>query len=433
MDSNRYLVRKGNTFYFHKAVPKPLQLTLGKKIYSQSLGTDSKTEAIKLRDQLLSEVIAMEASFDFKSNKESIRQFVRSIRSSHKNASNKPQERISNEQYKDLLIGNEPTTLIATNPPYKKIDLRHSFNEVSSSYINNLENKRTKTTVRLAKRSVKEFITFCKGEEQFLEDIGRAKVTNFIEYLSKTRGLGTKSISNALSACTQIWDYGLNREFVCSPSPFKGHKLDRGEVDSYQPFSPFEWEKLVPILKNDANSNARLWAPHIALCSGMRIDEICGLLTTDIKQENGVWYFDLHEGVRSLKTNASIRKIPIANAILEPVLKLVKDSTNEYLFPEVAHLKHKDQNISRYFRAAKKQIGVVDSNKAFHSLRVMFITGMENGGLAPETIELMVGHRRKGMSLGLYSKGLKLPLLKEAIERGLGAMDEYLKLIDYLS
>lgn len=38
------------------------------------------------------------------------------------------------------------------------------------------------------------------------------------------------------------------------------------------------------------------WTPLIALFSGMRLGEILQLQKPDVKQENGIWYFDVSKG-----------------------------------------------------------------------------------------------------------------------------------------
>jgi integrase len=52
------------------------------------------------------------------------------------------------------------------------------------------------------------------------------------------------------------------------------------------------------------------WVPLIALFSGMRLGEILQLMKSDVREENGIWYFDVNKGEgKSLKTASSKRRV----------------------------------------------------------------------------------------------------------------------------
>jgi len=52
----------------------------------------------------------------------------------------------------------------------------------------------------------------------------------------------------------------------------------------------------------------------------------------------------------------------------------------------------------------------------FHSFRRWFITKAEQAGIAPHIIASVVGHKRQGMTLGLYSGGPSREQLRECVE-----------------
>ncbi len=63
---------------------------------------------------------------------------------------------------------------------------------------------------------------------------------------------------------------------------------------------------------------AAYWLPLIALYGGMRMEEIGQLLTTDLKQEGAVCYFDVSdEGAKSLKTESSLRRVPVHPVLID--------------------------------------------------------------------------------------------------------------------
>jgi integrase len=75
------------------------------------------------------------------------------------------------------------------------------------------------------------------------------------------------------------------------------------------------------------------WLPYIALYSGMRIEESCQLRTVDIKESEGVWYFDIHG---NLKNRYSERKVPIHSRLIElGFLDYVRRLPEGLIFPDL--------------------------------------------------------------------------------------------------
>ena len=52
----------------------------------------------------------------------------------------------------------------------------------------------------------------------------------------------------------------------------------------------------------------------------------------------------------------------------------------------------------------------------FHSFRRWFITKAEQAGIPESTIATVVGHKRQGMTFGLYSAGPQLEQLRACVE-----------------
>ena len=124
-------------------------------------------------------------------------------------------------------------------------------------------------------------------------------------------------------------------------NPFAGMKAKvPKKTETERAFEKDELEALIssPLFRGARSSNRaydpgdvvvngwRFWAPLIALCSGARVAEIAQLRPQDVRQEQGVWVFDINaqEG-RSLKTVASQRLVPVHSQLLRiGVLGLAK-------------------------------------------------------------------------------------------------------------
>jgi len=166
------------------------------------------------------------------------------------------------------------------------------------------------------------------------------------------------------------------------------------------------------------------WLPLIALYTGARINEICQLGLADIREEDGVWVFDINdsgEGKR-VKTASGKRLIPIHSklielGILDRVRKL-KDRGESRLFPELK--KQRDgyaQTASKWFNDRyRKSCGVTGEGKCFHSFRHTVANHLKQKGVEPVKIAAIIGHKDESMTTGRYGDPYRPTALKEIIE-----------------
>ena len=165
-------------------------------------------------------------------------------------------------------------------------------------------------------------------------------------------GLSNGTLNRHARALSGLFKWALSSELYEGANPFSGHRrrVARSSRIGWQPFSIEELAALFahPLLTEHferrarpakhSNRTALMWIPVIALFSGLREDEICGLHTGDVQEQRGILYFDVveHKG-RSVKSDAAIRKVPVHSALLEigfrEYLHHVKKQRHEYLFP----------------------------------------------------------------------------------------------------
>lgn len=178
----------------------------------------------------------------------------------------------------------------------------------------------------------------------------------------------------------------------------------------------------------------KFWIHPIALLSGMRIGEIVSLRASDIKECNGIWYFDLSESDdygnhRSLKSPNSYRQIPVHDQLIKiGILDYVGSLRNtDYLFPEfpLSKTDFPDAASKAARRFFDKALNGVPEDKSFHSYRHNFINHCMVKGAPKELTELVTGHRGQGKSsvlVSTYQKtrnvdGLIELLKKEVIDK----------------
>lgn len=169
--------------------------------------------------------------------------------------------------------------------------------------------------------------------------------------------------------------------------------------------------------------DGKFWIPWIGLYSGMRLGEIVQLLKSDVKQEDGVWYFDVSKGEdekKHIKTAASVRRVPIHQALIDAGLlaHVGKVKTGKRLFEDVAFGMdgYPSANFTKWWGRYGRAVGFWTKRTTFHSFRHNLVQAMKEAGVPKEVRREIVGHEGEDTHDN-YGKGLPLPMLKQAIDK----------------
>ncbi len=293
-------------------------------------------------------------------------------------------------------------------------------------YLLQNSNKKKMTTLSKTKKAVDVLLAHQGKSDINLTEINRTGVTCWIDALQGK--LSQQTIANYLSAMSQIWDLASSR-YEDAPertlSPWRGHKLDVAQSrTSYEVFSNVELAKVFTAFDGDLEMQA---VTLIGMYSGMRLNEICSLCSSNIKEIEGVLCFEVIEG----KTKSAARIIPCHSLITPLVLSLCKKPHNGFLFYRASIIDRADGKRStwhsqRFTRAKRKALGEVGSElKVFHSLRHQVAQILDRGGIGrrlkpvPEDrVALILGHERGSTeSFKTYSKNAASPVeLQQYIE-----------------
>jgi integrase len=165
----------------------------------------------------------------------------------------------------------------------------------------------------------------------------------------------------------------------------------------------------------------RYWLPPMALYSGARLNELCGLRLDDFDEEDGVPFFHIRASdERGLKTASSKRVVPVHAALvglgLLAEVDRLRRAGEERLFPDLmpgprGYLSHKPSKFYGRFieRMLGQQKGVV-----FHSFRHTFITGLRKARVPREVRTALVGHEDGGVHEAYGSE--PMDRLNEAVQ-----------------
>lgn len=173
------------------------------------------------------------------------------------------------------------------------------------------------------------------------------------------------------------------------------------------------------------------WLPLLGLYFGARINEICQLALTDIKQTPaGTWYVDINEDdeaqERKVKNAQSVRAIPLhphltALGLLDWRKELLAHGHSR-LFPELKHdpVKGYSKAAVKWFSCYLKRIGWPrDGRKVFHSFRHTLASACLNDlGLSEAVTAQISGHKRGQTVLGAtYRKDLEIDRLAPTVAK----------------
>ena len=312
----------------------------------------------------------------------------------------------------------------------------------------------TAQTIYMARQSLGLLALFTENAP--LGDITVAKARDFAAALARLKPRGASgadlparfedlaigppflagaTINHHLMACRGLWRWGeragyLDEEKV---SPFSNvrAKVERESRTRYLPFTPAEVERLLAALPVATESDrpdgktALPWLLRIGLYAGLRLDEACGLRVTDIRKDDGGFFFAVEEhDQRKLKSEAAVRRVPVHSALIEAGLLDYRDHVvaagHAALFPNLrpgpvsGRLSH---YVSKHFTRARKAAGVTRDRVVFHSTRKSFTAALQEAGVPEVEAAVLLGHKIATMTYGLYGGGLSLPRLREHVER----------------
>lgn len=171
---------------------------------------------------------------------------------------------------------------------------------------------------------------------------------------------------------------------------------------------------------------AAYWLPLLALYTGARLEELAQLRVGDVVHSKPLgWYLDISDTGEdaSVKTDSSRRRVPLHGELKRfgflEYLEQFKETPAVFLFPGlVPDTKgNRSGNYSKWFGRYRKQVGIRDKRKVFHSFRHGFIDACRDCSVSSEIRDVLVGHANQAVSAEYGSDKYPLKPLFAAIEQ----------------
>lgn len=249
----------------------------------------------------------------------------------------------------------------------------------------------------------------------------------------RTPGLSNRTINRYAMALSMVWQFAEDRDGYEGKNPWHRQsrktagKRGNSEVDK-RGFKPSELAKLLsnaPVTAPNIHTPATAlpWLTLIGAYSGMRLNEICELEHTDVKQDSRIWIFDL----TASKSEAGVRVVPIHSRILAAgFLDYRKRIGAGPLFPGLlpgGPDGKRSWYVSKRFTKVRRGLELIDIDQVtgrdridFHSLRRSAITALKHARIPEHEVAEVVGHEHPLVTFGIYPDRQKLGRLQQVIE-----------------
>lgn len=241
-----------------------------------------------------------------------------------------------------------------------------------------------------------------------LQKLKQSDVDSLLKEMDQTlKASSIRSIFSVLKNCLGK-AIALN---LLVENPCTGLELPKTRRKTVQALSIKDQDKLV----KEINTNQKFFSIMLALQTGLRIGEICGLKWEDIDFENNT--LGVNRTVLRIQTedkagrkteivevtpksDNSQRKIPITKSLKKNLLELQKVSSSDYVISN-KHKSLEPRTIAYRFQIIRKKIGL--EKFSFHSLRHTFATRCLEAGGNIATISSLLGHSSTKMTLDCYT------------------------------
>jgi integrase len=151
------------------------------------------------------------------------------------------------------------------------------------------------------------------------------------------------------------------------------------------------------------------------------LDEVCQAYTSDIRQDQGIWYLDINENHgKRLKNAGSVRKVPLHHALIDEGFLAYAESLPEGpLFPDLKPDRFGSPGGTATKRLGRwiRSLGIDDPKKVpNHSWRHRFKDLCRGAGIEKAVNDALMDHASSDVG-DRYGLGYPLKTLAEAIEK----------------
>ncbi|TKB94499.1 MAG: site-specific integrase [Nitrospira sp.] len=259
-----------------------------------------------------------------------------------------------------------------------------------------------------------------------------ARQQKMLELLKGLDGLTYETVSKqtvnyALIDLSHLFTWAGKQDLYTGKNPCDGVAFEGVESTRFELFTDPDLRAIFssPEFNQERTGDHpyHYWLVWILALTGTRRGEIAKLRAEDIRQEEGVWFFDIvdegEEGKR-LKNKHSRRRVPIHSKLLE--LGFLETRPKEgMLFPKAYTGKGRKtvgDAFTKWFNRLRRSLDIT-GKKPPHSFRHTAITKLASASVPADVQRILTGHAAKDVHGETYTHldAVSLVLLRGNLEK----------------
>ena len=344
------------------------------------------------------------------------------------------------EQLKALI----PNAAPVQSAPSHHTSFTAKFSDVVKKYEVRKKKELAEKTVYQYVRSMTKFQEWAESRDGYnpllMSHIDKRFMSQYIDYMHANGYENNTIEDNHMKPLNTFFKFATSiGEFPDIPAPSKGHGLVidkqtkiKKKDEEREMFSNEDLQKIFNV-ENYAKIEhpCGFWLPLLDLYTGARMNELCTLATIDVKNHGDFYSINITPEIGTLKTDASKRRIPLHNKLIEIGFLDYLDDVKKHgvmLFPNLqpdtfgSYIKEPSRRFGKYL----DDIGIPERTKVFHSFRSTVTTLLVNRKVNGERADdnwrkYFLGHEIEDTQFNHYIKDLDPSVLQ----------DKILKYLDY--
>ena len=308
--------------------------------------------------------------------------------------------------------------------------------ELSKLYVQNKSKDVKETTKSVYRTNLKTLESHAFGKKKIC-DVSSMDAQAFLDNLHEKHGKGYSSIANIRGMLRPAFaEAKRNRWISFNPFDFPLLKKRYGGSKTRDALTRRDMRRFLDFVRTDKNFRKYFDGMYILFNTGLRISEFCGLTIDDIDFNEHVIHVNkqlirIHTGDKNTyyiedgtKTDAGMRDVPMADDVEEcfrnaiqnrPVLKKepvvsTQDGTRKVSgfiwFDKDNHIEVA-QHWENHFRWALNRFNSIYKDEIEcctpHVARHTFCSNMASLGMAPKTLQTIMGHSSIGVTMDVYT------------------------------
>jgi integrase len=269
-------------------------------------------------------------------------------------------------------------------------------------------------------RTIKERILEHFGSDCDVSQLDYYKCKEFRDWLHKYREppLAPKTVNDYLDYFRSVLNFEMKTTGTLRVNPAEGVRMAEtvSDKDKKPKFDLADLELILCKSREYSDDRFRkahqFWLPLLAIYTGARMEELCQLLSSDIKidSDSDLCVIDINEWdeEKSVKTGER-RLVPIHPFLIELGIHRYAASRpkNSQLWPNLKYQQNRwSHAYVRQFKTFKDKAGIDPTPrfKTFHSFRHTVVSHLKDQDVQETVTAELVGHKVKGITYGLYGK-----------------------------